>query len=97
MEQQVLAAVKAYEKELSGSDIDYQITETVSLPEGATMYLFEGDDIHSSAIEHADGIIFVMRDWQSGRPETFEEIDEYSWVTLHGQEAVMLNGLPRAF
>lgn len=95
--QSVLEAIRAYEKEISGIDIGYQITDVISLPEGATMYQFEADGIYSSAIQHANGIIFVMQDWQSGRPTTFEEVDNYLWVTLYGQCAVMLNGLPRAF
>lgn len=95
--QSVLEAIKAYEKEMSGIDVDYQITDIISLPEGATMYQFEADGIYSSAIQHADGIIFVLSDWQGSRPTTFEEVDNYLWVTLHGQCAVMLNGLPRAF
>lgn len=93
----VLEAIRAYEKEMSGNDIDYKITDIIQLTEGADMYQFEADGIYSSAIRHADGTIFFLADWQGNRPTTFEEISDFLWITLYGRYASMINGLPRAF
>lgn len=51
----------------------------------------------SAAVVYGDGTTFTLYDWQGGRPESPEEIDEYSWRDLeHGTYGVNL-GLPRSF
>lgn len=95
--QQVLSAIKAYEKNLSGHNVDYQITDIIPLPENAAMYQFQADDIRSSAILHSDGTVFVLTDWQGSRPTSFAEVADYDWIAIDGQDAIILNDLPRLF
>lgn len=99
MKEQVLQAIEIYEKELSGNDVKYDITDTIPLMDGATLYLFQNEEwgIRSSAIGYEDGNLFVMRDWQGGRPTTAEEVTDYpnEWVNVNGGYGVMIDGLPR--
>lgn len=72
-----------------------EVTAQIEL-EGATLVLFTFNDIEeSSAIVYEDGTLMHLRDWQSGRPETLEEIANFDWVSESGEEAVVLNELPR--
>ncbi len=97
--QQVLTYIKAYEKEMSGSDIEYTITDEKELKDGASLYLFEykedGYNIMSSAIGYEDGYVFVLTDWQGSRPETIDEVENYSWIRVDGMPAINFLGLPR--
>lgn len=91
----VIDAIKAYDLLISGHCGEYTISEEVSLPEGAILYQFEGGGIYSSAIRHKDGTIFVLQDWQCGRPSMYNDIDGFEWCTPDGKPAVMFGGLPR--
>lgn len=74
-----------------------KITDRIELTEGAELLLFEcnGWDCLSSAVQHADGTLFVLTDWQGSRPENTEELDDYEWITTDGHLGVMFDGLPR--
>lgn len=74
-----------------------KITDRIELTEGAELLLFEcnGWDCLSSAVQHKNGALFVLTDWQSGRPESADEIEDYEWITTDGHYGIMLNGLPR--
>lgn len=60
---------------------------------------FRGENAGTSAaVVYGDGTTFTLDDWQGGRPESPEEIDEYKWRDLeHGADSVNLLGLPRSF
>lgn len=45
----------------------------------------------------ADDILFTPRDWQGGQPMDVDEIPDYQWITSAGDEAIVLDGLPRSF
>lgn len=95
MKEFVLNLIKAYEKKMSGMDVDYTITEAVPANE-ATLYLFEGAGIKAAAVAYSDGSVFVMSDWQEPtRPTTPAEVPDYSWCSIDGSDAIILNGLPR--
>lgn len=52
----------------------------------------------SAAVVYADGTTFTLDDWQGGRPESPEEIDEFDWIDReHGARGVNLLGIPRSF
>lgn len=52
----------------------------------------------SAAVVYGDGTTFTLSDWQGGRPESPEEIDEFDWLDReHGAAGVNLLGLPRSF
>jgi hypothetical protein len=81
-----------------GDEAEVIITKEVELPEGATMHLFKCGVVESSAISYKDGSLFVIDDWQSARPESYEDIKDFTWVSgADGRRAVILNGLPRLF
>lgn len=93
-----LQAIKAYERAMSGENVDYKITSVVPLKDGAKLHLFEGAGVESSAISYADGTTFVLYDWQGSRPESEEEIADYDWVLASdGRKAIVMDGLPRIF
>jgi hypothetical protein len=72
------------------------IQKEIELNEEAKMYHFVCDNIIEAAcIVYNDGTLFHQWDWQSGRPNTFEEIEEYMWCSVDGRQAIVLNGLPR--
>lgn len=41
MKEKIKQAIEIYEKELSGNDVKYDITETIPLKDDATLYLFQ--------------------------------------------------------
>ncbi len=95
---EVLSLIQAYEKAMSGSDVEYIITEEIKLKDTASLYLFENgqEGIYSSAIGYEDGSVFVLTDWQSpARPETQNDIEDYDWVRVDGAPAIVFLGLPR--
>ena len=64
--------------------------------EEATLYLFNCDaSIYTSAIIYNDGTLMHLFDWQGGRPENLNEIEEYSWLSEDGKRAIIVNRLPR--
>lgn len=74
-----------------------KITDRTDLKEGAELILFECDgwNYTSSAVLHQDGTLFVLTDWQCGRPESIEELDNYEWGSTDGHHGIVVNGLPR--
>ncbi len=95
MENKVLTLIKAYEKSMSGNDVDYTITDEIPARE-ATLYLFEGGGAKAAAVGYEGGPLFVMRDWQEpSRPTSADEIEDYAWVRTDGKEAINFLGLPR--
>jgi hypothetical protein len=55
----------------------------------------ENGGVRFAVIEYPDGVIFTPWDWQGQQPKSPDEIEEYKWVDDKGNEAIMLNGLPR--
>lgn len=72
------------------------IERTIEDSEGA-LVLFSADGCEAAAYVYNDGDLFHLRDWQSGRPESLDEIQDYDWLTEDGRPATMLNGHPRRF
>lgn len=97
MSEHILNLIKDYETAMSGSNVDYTITDEIDLKDGATLYLFESEEecISSSAIAYEDGSTFVLTDWQGTRPESADEIESYDWVRVDGKLAIVFLGLPR--
>lgn len=97
MKNHALALIKAYEKNMSGNDVDYVITDEIpARAREATLYLFEGGGVKAAAVGYEDGTLFVMQDWQEpSRPTSVGEIEDYAWVRTDGKEAINVLGLPR--
>lgn len=93
---EVLALIKLAEKNMSGKDVDFIVTDDIKIGNTAHLYLFENDSCKSAAVGYESGDLFVMRDWQEpSRPETADEIAEYNWCTIDWQDAAVFAGLPR--
>ena len=93
---EVLDLIKQAEKNMSGEDVDFVVTDEKRIDDTAHLYLFENDFCKAAAVGYESGELFVMRDWQEpSRPETAEEIAGYDWCTIDWQDAIVLNGLPR--
>ena len=48
-----------------------------------------------AVIVASDGMQFTCYDWQGEQPSSAAEIGEFRWVDALGNEAIMLDGLPR--
>lgn len=74
------------------------IQSEIELNEEAKMFHFIcGGEIEAACILYKDGTLFHQWDWQCGRPNTFDEIEEYDWCSVDGRKAIVLNGLPKMF
>lgn len=81
---------------MSGENVDFVVTDEITIDDTAHLCLFENDFCKSSAVGYESGELFVMRDWQEpSRPETAEEIADYDWYTIDWQDAIIFDGLPR--
>lgn len=83
---------------MSGYDVDYVITEVIQdESEGAALYLFEckHEGIESAAFAYNYGEVFVLTDWQGARPEKLSEVEQFDWISVKGQPAIILNSYPR--
>lgn len=81
---------------LSGDILYAQIMRTEALPGYGLMqhlYLPEHDII--VAIIRSLDVAFTPADWQSAQPQTAADIPDHRWMDAHGNDAVMLDGLPR--
>lgn len=87
--------IKQAEKNMSGKDVDFVVTDEIRIDDTAHLYLFENDSCKSAAVGYESGDLFVMRDWQASRPETADEIADYDRCTVDRQDAVVFAGLPR--
>lgn len=93
---EVLALIKLAEKNMSGKDVDFVVTDDIKIGNTAHLYLFENDSCKSAAVGYESRDLFVMRDWQEpSRPETADEIAEYNWCTINWQDAAVFARLPR--
>lgn len=72
------------------------ITKVEDIEEGAHLvkFVYNGE-LDCSCVVYDDGILFHLRDWQSGYPNTGSEIASYNWVTENNLDAIIFNGLPR--
>lgn len=89
---------KAIEKRLAilSDGDECTVTKVTDLKDHAHLVAFRcNDDLDCSCIVYDDGTLFHLWDWQSGYPETEDEIEKYNWLTENGRDAVMMNGLPR--
>ena len=74
------------------------IQSQIELNEEAKMYHFIcGGVIKAACIVYNDGTLFHQWDWQCGRPNSFEEIEEFDWSSVDGRRAIVMDGLPRTF
>ena len=93
---EVLALIKQAEKNMSGENADFVVTDEIRIDDTAHLYFFENDSCKAAAVGYESGELFVMRDWQQpSRPETVEEIADYDWCTIDWQDAIVFDGLPR--
>lgn len=51
--------------------------------------------IHAAAYIYSDGELFHLHDWQSGRPESLDEIGDFEWLTEDGREAIIYDNRPK--
>ena len=93
---EVLALIKQAEKNMSGENVDFVVTNEIRIDDTAHLFLFENDYCKAAAVGYESGELFVMRDWQEpSRHETAEEIADYDWCTIDWQDAIIFDGLPR--
>lgn len=63
---------------------------------GTADFILDGSE--QTAIYYpSDDLLFTPRDWQSSRPMTPNEVGNYEWIGSAGDEAIVMNGLPRLF
>lgn len=80
---EALSLVQQAEKNMSGNDVAFTVTDDIRIDDTAHLFLFENDYCKASAVGYERGELFVMRDWQEpSRPETAEEIADYDWCTI---------------
>lgn len=83
------------------TDLNNAAIEEVDSNKEATMYKVSGNDADfgyycTTVIVYDSDDLFALSDWQSGYPESMEEIEEYGrWLHHTGREGIMLNGMPR--
>lgn len=93
---EVQSMVQLAEKNMSGYDVEFTVTDKIKIDDTAHLFLFENDSCKAAAVGYESGELFVMRDWQEpSRPETAEEIADYNWCTIDWQDAIIFDGLPR--
>jgi hypothetical protein len=46
-------------------------------------------------VRHESGEMFVTLDWQMEQPETIEDIPDHEWMDFFGEDAVIVDGLPK--
>ena len=93
---EALILIKQAEKNMSGEDVNFTITDDIEIDETASLFLFENDFCKAAAVGYESGELFVMRDWQEpSRPETPGEISNYDWCTIDWHDAMVFDGLPR--
>ena len=93
---EVLALIKQAEKNMSGENVDFVVTNEIRIDDTAHLFLFENDFCKAAAVGYESGELFVMRDWQEpSRPEIAEEIADYDWCTIDWQDTIIFDGLPR--
>lgn len=64
--------------------------------DGVYLILFSCDDYDACAVAYDDGSVFIQNDWRGSHPESFDEIEGYSWIDAETlRQAVVINGLPR--
>lgn len=63
--------------------------------EGNLILFCADGSIHAAAYLYNDGELFHLRDWQSGRPESLEEIGDFKWLTEDGREAIIYDNRPK--
>lgn len=74
------------------------VTKVIDLKDHAHLVAFRcKDELDCSCIVYDDGTLMHLQDWQSGYPESGDDIEDYNWITEDGRDAVLMNGLPRTF
>lgn len=82
-------------KALANDGCEIEVEKEIPLTD-ATLYLCKCDGFMPiAAIIYNDGELFHLRDWQSGIPESPEDIESYDWLSEDGRDTIILNGLPR--
>ena len=93
---EALILIKQAEKNMSGEDVNFTVTDDIEIDDTASLFLFENDFCKAAAVGYESGDLFVMRDWQEpSRPETPGEISKYDWCTIDWHDAMVFDGLPR--
>lgn len=76
---------------------DLKVLETRALGD-AVWVLFAFDGETQVAVYYPqDDMLFAPDDWQGGHPGDPDDIANWRWVSSAGDEAIVLDGLPRAF
>ncbi len=101
----LLGMIAAYDAEVAGTDVlpidHYTIDSELEVEEGVSLITFTGNypdgcaNTTACLLYEDEDEVFFLYDWQSGYPETRDEIGDYEWRTSDGHIPVMMNGLPR--
>lgn len=85
------------EKRISalGGGCRIEIKKIIPDNEGRLVLFCADGRIDSAAYIYNNGELFHLYDWQSSRPETLEEIEDFEWIGEAGEKAISLNGKPR--
>lgn len=83
-------------EDLAGVECKVTIEQIIEDEEGK-LVLFHAEACYAAVYVYNDGELFHLRDWQSARPESLDEMEDFDWLTEDGRPAVMLNGRPRKF
>lgn len=81
---------------LSGENWTLPIMRAEEIPGYGILYhVWIEDAALAVPVIIASGIQFTPADWQAPIPQNAAEIAEHAWIDPHGNDAIMLDGLPR--
>lgn len=97
--QEIIERLQAFDMKQSGASTPANI-EIENVIEGnvADLILFRDDSglVSSSCVMYHDGTMLFLDDWQSWRPENFDEVATTDgWVDENLQPCFTVAGLPR--
>ena len=78
-----------------GNGCRIELEESIPDNEGRLVLFCADGNIHSAAYIYNDDTLYRLRDWQSSRPESPEEIADFEWLTEDGKNAIVMDGKPR--
>ena len=77
--------------------ISTEIIRTEEIPDYGVLYLVHAQTGDNFAVILASGVQFTAADWQDpNQPMIAAEIADYKWMDVNGNDAVMIDGLPRS-
>ena len=84
-----------YVMELDGSVEMCAVISCETIEGYGALYLVEHPEVGPLSVILADGVQFTPSDWQGEQCASADDAAEFAWVDARGNDAIMLDGLPR--